>query len=169
MSPGKPEDSTTARVLNAMMQNWETNRWMHIRAELDFHSEVAATRFTSVLTVHLLLDRALTELLARRLLDSGRLQDLEDIEVAVSRVNFDHRIKMAKAARLISDSCAEDMKAVNKVRNKFAHFQHNESEKRAGLLPEISSSEDFEKYMQSGDRALSELNSRMIVPPVTEQ
>lgn len=157
MPPTKATDSKKAALLNAMMKRWESQRWMKYRAVLHLHSEETADRLTSLLALHLLLDRMVTAVLSLRLLDPRTVKSLEDVEAAVSRLNFNNRIELAKAARLISDSCALDIKAVNKVRNDFAHSRSKTSKGRVNILPELESSEDFEQCMQTGERALDEL------------
>ena len=54
----KPKDSAKDAVVNAMMKNFEKHRWTRFRAALHLHSEEAADRLTSLLALHLLLDRA---------------------------------------------------------------------------------------------------------------
>lgn len=106
---------------------------------------MAADRLAALLTMHLLLDRAVTALLSARFSDPRTLPDPDEVEKVVGRVHFNNRIELAKAVRLISDSCAADLKAVNKVRNNFAHC-HPETSKRGwgvGNLPELSSMKDF--------------------------
>lgn len=62
----------------------------------------AADRLTALLAMHLLLDRAGTELLSRRLLDPRMSQSLEDVEDVVSDISFFKRVMMAEKAHLIS-------------------------------------------------------------------
>ena len=156
MPPTKPEDAKE-KIVDAMMKNWEKHRWIHIRAVLDLHTDEAANRLTAFLTVHLLLDRALTDLLSLRLLDPRTEEGLEDVAEAVSRVSFKMRVDLAKAARLISDSCAINIKAVNVVRNKLAHCPPWDSGGGLGLAPALSSMTNFEECMLKGENALNEL------------
>jgi hypothetical protein len=161
MPPSKATDSKKAAVLNAMMNNWEKDRWMRFRSALHLNSEEAAVRLTSMLALHLLLDSALEAILSVRLLGPGELKGkLEPVSEAMGRVNFSHRIDIAKAAGLISDSCAEDIKAVNSVRNKFAHAPSKKSRKGGmGVVREISSPKDFDRCMAKGERAFDEIRT----------
>ena len=157
-----PSEDPKGTVMNAMLKYLEAFRWTSVRAAFNLHGPVAAERLAALLAMHLLLDRAVTEVIARRLLDPRLGESLEKTEAAVSRVGFDNRVKMAKAAHLISESCAADLMAVNSVRNRFAHSQPKDSEEGDGITPEISSHEDFNRYMERGERAFTELNGILI-------
>ena len=75
-----------------------------------------------LLVVHLMLDRSVTAVLAVRFLDRRLLAPPSKIEAAVAPLPMSRRMQLAQASRLISNSCAKDMKTVNRVRNKLAHY-----------------------------------------------
>ena len=158
MPPRKSKD-VKEKIVDAMMKNFEKHRWMKFRSALHLHSEEAADRLTSLLALHLLLDRAVEAILSVRLLGSGKLKGkLGQISEAVRRVTFSNRIDIAKAAGLISDACAADIKAVNKVRNSIAHSPSSKPpDGSVHVAPEISSPKDFERCMVKGERALEEI------------
>lgn len=124
MPPTKPKDSAKDAVVDAMMKNFEKHRWTRFRAALHLHSEEAADRLTSLLALHLLLDRAVEAILSVQLLGPGKLKGkLGKVSEAVKRVMFGNRIDIAKAAGLISDSCAADIKAVKQGAQYICPFQ----------------------------------------------
>lgn len=140
----------------AMTDRRSKYRWMKYRAVLHLHSEEVADRLTTLLAQHLLLDHAVTAVLSLRLRDPRTPKSLDEVVGAVRRVNFNNRIEIAKASQLISESCAADIKAVNKVRNNFAHHK-SAAGGGVSVLPELESSDDFERCMERGERALDEL------------
>ncbi|WHZ30056.1 MAG: hypothetical protein OJF51_004858 [Nitrospira sp.] len=157
MPPEEPKDPKDT-IINAIMKNWEKHRWMKFRSALHLHSEEAAERLTSLLALHLLLDRAIEAILSVQLLGPGSLKGkLGQVAEAIRRVTFSNRIDIAKAAGLISGSCAADIKAVNKVRNKVSHSQPKSLDGGVSVAPELSSPKDFEKCMVRGERAFDEL------------
>ena len=164
MPPTKRKDSKKDAVVNAMMKHWEKHRWMKLRTALHLQSEEAADRLAALLTMHLLLDRAVTAVISARFVDPRTFTNLKDVEGVVGRIFMNRRIELMKVAHLVSNSCAADVKAVNDVRNKFAHFHPEKSGRgsEVGNLPELSSMKDFERCMQRGERALRELTKNIV-------
>ena len=126
-----------------------------------------------LLVVHLMLDRSVTAVLAVRFLDRRLLAPPSKIEAAVAPLPMSRRMQLAQASRLISNSCAKDMKTVNRVRNKLAHY-----DPRSGWgvshVKEISSLKAFEQCVHHGQRALREVSGgngsyRMVVLSMEKQ
>ena len=102
--------------------------------------EEKAERLLRLLVMHLVLDRTVTARVALNLSKSS--SSFSTIEAAVARVPMEKRIDLARAIGAISDSCADDMKAVNQVRNKCAHY--NPHIGKLTRVPEVSSEAVFE-------------------------
>lgn len=120
-----------------------------------------------------MLDRSVTAVLAVRFLDRRLLAPPSKIEAAVAPLPMSRRMQLAQASRLISNSCAKDMKTVNRVRNKLAHY-----DPRSGWgvshVKEISSLKAFEQCVHQGQRALREVSGgngsyRMVVLSMEKQ
>lgn len=157
-------------ALNVIEEHFkQLSKGMDVRTPFGLHSGEAAERLTTLLAMHLMLDREVTALLSLQLIAPRMSRSLEKTEEAVSRVTFDNRVRMAHAACLISDSCAADIKAVNSVRNKFAHCHPKGTKGSKGMVPEISSKKNFEDCMERGRRALNELKEALIVHRTTTQ
>jgi hypothetical protein len=101
--------------------------------------------------MHLLLDRMLTAALTLRIV--GLAPSFSKTEAAMADLSMEKRINLAKVLGAISDSCADDIKAVNKVRNKFAHYHPNHG-RQLNNLPELSSEDAFERCAKRATRAL---------------
>jgi hypothetical protein len=71
------------------------------------------------------------------------------------------RIAMAKASHLISDTCASNMRTVNTIRNKLAHY-HPDQGWEVSYVQELSSANAFEECMNKGFEALDEAFRAMI-------
>ena len=134
-----------------------------------------------LLVVHLMLDRSVTAVPAVRFLDRRLLAPPSKIEAAVAPLPMSRRMQLAQASRLISNSCAKDMKApvvscimfADRVRNKLAHY-----DPRSGWgvshVKEISSLKAFEQCVHHGQRALREVSGgngsyRMVVLSMEKQ
>src|SRR5690349_6135479 len=86
-----------------------------------------AKRMNRILVLRLLLDRAVTAILTTKVVDHSSATysyaDFAKIEVVLTFIDMEDRIELANASGLISDSCASNMRTVNTIRNKLAHYQ----------------------------------------------
>jgi hypothetical protein len=143
-------------IARALMKQWDARRWGPMLDILGIRDEETSERMTRLLLVHLMLDRAVTAVLTVKFLDRRLLAPFPKIEAAVAPLDMSSRIELAKAAHLISDSCASDMKTVNTVRNKLAHYQP-----KLGWgvehVQELSSAKAYERCIDKGIRALREV------------
>jgi len=142
------------KIVNAMLRYSEEKHWKPVLECLGIN-EKEAERLVRLLMMHLILDRGITGLLAMKLADASESSSLTKIEAGIATVSMDKRIDLAKSLSVISDSCAADIKEVNKVRNKFAHYTP-----RSGWdleVEEISSDAAFRKCAERGRRAVTSL------------
>lgn len=161
----EPKDEETKRKIANVLAHRTHKEWFNrLLAMLHLHDEDKAERFMLLLAIHMVLDRALTSLLSRRLSDPRWVPDPNTIAGTVNRVSFSQRIALAKAARLISASCAEKLLTVNKVRNSLGHWQSPEDGWGLGQVTEIASVDRFEACMNQGQAALNELMDRLCSP-----
>lgn len=155
MSPEKTKGPAKDRVLQAMYTILDAKQWEPLLQMLDINDEETSERMTRLLILHLLLDRAVTVVLTTRVLDRSK-PAFSEIEALLAVLEMEMRIDLAKAAHLISPSCASDIKTVNTVRNKLVHYQP----KRGwgmGHVQELSSVEAYERCIDKGRRALQEV------------
>ena len=148
------EGGKKGAIVEAMMKHWHTMRWRPFLKLLGLTNENKIDRLVRLLVMHLLLDRAIMAGLTLRLIDHES-PDFSKIEAKVAKVEMGKRIELAKAANIISDSCAKDIHAVNDVRNNFAHYQPHKGWE-LDTIQELSSAEAFEKCAVQGNRALAE-------------
>jgi hypothetical protein len=155
-----PTEKTTGRLkekmVQALMKQWDAKQWGPMLDMLGLRNEDAIERMTRLLLVHLMLDRAVTAVLSVKFLDRRLLAPFSQIEAAVAPLDMARRIDLAQASHLISASCARDMRTVNTVRNKLAHYQ---PKRGWGMehVQELSSAKAYERCIQKGIRALREV------------
>ena len=129
------------KIVKAMLRYSEAKHWKPVLECLGLN-DGEAERLVRLRMMHLILDRSITGLLAMKLADASASSSSK-IKAGVATVSMDKRIDLAKSLNVISDSCAAELKEVNKVRNKFAHYPP-----RFGWdlnVEEISSAASFEK------------------------
>ena len=157
----KKDESTTrqsnvAKVVRAMMKAEDSKFWVPMFGWLGLDDDETVERMTRILVVHLLLDRALTALIAVSLLNPRVMPSYKSIEEALAPVSVNQRIELAKAAHLISASCASTIKTVNRVRNKLAHH-YPKLGFGVAHVQEISSQKAFQRCVETGMSALREV------------
>jgi hypothetical protein len=156
MSKKNDDKDTQRAVVRALIEQWDAKRWKPMLDMLGINDEETSVRLTRLLLLHLMLDRAVTAVLAVRFLDS-RLKPLyENIEAILAPLEMSTRIDLVETSNLISASCASDIKTVNTVRNKLLHYQP-----KLGFgvdhIQEISSSNAYDQCVEKGLRALREV------------
>jgi hypothetical protein len=142
------------KIVNAMRRYSEEKHWKPVLECLGINDE-EAERLVRLLLMHLILDRGITGLLAMKLADASASSSLTKIEAGVATISMDKRIDLAKSLNVISDSCAADIKEVNKVRNKFAHYKPSSGWDLK--VEEISTAAAFEKCARRGRCAVTSL------------
>lgn len=160
MSPEETKDRVKDRLVQAMMKGRDAKRWRPMLDMLGIRDEDSIERMTRILLLHLMLDRALTALLTLQFLNQRLLAPFDKIEAAVAPVSISKRIELAKAAHLISATCAGGIKTVNKVRNQLAHYQPQLGP-GVGHVIEISSAKAYEQCIDKGFFALREIIDTM--------
>jgi hypothetical protein len=83
---------------------------------LDWPGLHEADRFTRLLAVHSLLDRLVTVALATRLAASG-----ESIFDTMAALPFPSRVALASTLHVVSDTAAESIVEIDRVRNRLVH------------------------------------------------
>ncbi|MBA2487463.1 MAG: hypothetical protein H0V35_15490 [Nitrospira sp.] len=146
-----------AAVALAMMKRDDKQRWAPFLEYLGLDEE-SCDRLTRLLVLHLVLDRTLTGMVALRFL--GGTSSFSKIEETVATLPVSKRIDLLKTAHIISDSCAQNLKAVNSARNNLAHYQPKLG---YGLdnVKEISSEEAFTRLLHKGLPALYEVTKSL--------
>ena len=150
---------TRDKVVKAILRHSEEKHWKPVLECLGINDE-AAERLVRLLLMHLILDRGITGLLAMKLADASASSSLTKIEAGVATISMDKRIDLAKSLNVISDSCAADIKHVNKVRNKFAHYTPSSGWDLK--VEEISTAAAFETCAQRGRRAVTSLTNVVV-------
>jgi hypothetical protein len=145
------------RYVEYHMRNWHSERWKPFIEELGLTNEDMVDRLVRLLVMHLLLDRTLTAVLTLTMTD-GVSSTFGDVEPAVAKLEMAKRIGLAKASKIVSDSCADDIYAVNDARNNVAHYQAKTGWK-LDTVKELLSAEEFEACAKRGMRALKEITA----------
>jgi hypothetical protein len=156
MSKKKDDKDKKGAVVRALMEQWDAKQWKPMFDMLGISDEETSVRLTRLLLMHLMLDRAVTAVLAVRFLDARLMPSYENIEAILAPLDVSTRIDLAKASHLISASCASNIKTVNTVRNKLMHYQP-----KLGFgvahVQEISSANAYEQCIEKGMCALREV------------
>ena len=95
--------------------------------------------FTRVVALHLVLDRLLTLTITRQLCsgrEAERDQIVESISSVVSEMPFARRTDVAAKAGWLPSDIVDDLREVNRVRNRLLHFSPHR--KRFDETPEIT-------------------------------
>jgi hypothetical protein len=108
-------------------------------------------RLTEVVTLHMALDRFLFLRVTLGLtVVAGDRANVARITQRVSKMRFAARLELAQDARWISDEVAEDIAAVNAVRNRLLHY---DVKRGIDAAPEVASPEAFRAFAQRAVRA----------------
>jgi len=166
MAPAKRKNSKKNGRATGMIENWEKHDWKPVFSHLGWHEEKQIQRLTKLLAMHLMIDSLLTAALSAQFLNRrpGVEAEASKIEEIVNRIAITARIDLARTAQVISDSCAADLKAVNAVRNRFAHCHPEDPKEGWGLekVSEITSEKAFNGCMRRGYRAGEELTDAIV-------
>lgn len=154
--PKKKDKRATGveKVARALAKEEEKARWAPYLKLIGLNQD-SADRLTRLLVLHLMLDRGLTGLITFKLFD-GSVSFL-DIERTVARLPISRRIELAKVAKLITTPCSEDIQDINKLRNKFAHY-NPVGGWDLGKLKELASEEEFYKCTEKGLEAMYQIS-----------
>jgi hypothetical protein len=108
-------------------------------------------RLTKVVTLHMALDSLLFMRVALGLtVVAGGRANTQRINRRVNKMRFVTRLELAQDAGWISEELAEDIAAVNALRNRLLHFDFKRG---ADEAPEIASGEAFRAFTTRGLRA----------------
>jgi len=112
-------------------------------------------RLTEVVTLHMALDRFLFLRVTLGLtMAAGDRANVPRITGRVNKMRFGARLDLAQDAGWISEELAEDIAAVNGLRNRLLHFDIKRGVDEA---PELASPEAFGELTKRGVRAWSGL------------
>jgi hypothetical protein len=117
-------------------------------------------RLTEVVTLHMALDRLLFLRVTLELtMVAGERANVPRITRRVTKMRFAVRLELAQDAGWISEELANDLAAVNGLRNRFLHF-----DARRGLdeAPELASPGAFREFTKRGVRAWSGLAAHLM-------
>jgi hypothetical protein len=118
-------------------------------------------RLTEVVTLHMVLDALLFLRVTLGLtVVAGPRANVERITGRVNRMRFGARLDLAQDAGWISEELAEDIAAVNGLRNRLLHFDI-----KRGDAPELASPEAFDAFTKRGVRAWAALRAS-VQPPI---
>jgi hypothetical protein len=136
--------------------------WGPLRASFGLTPE-QWQRLTEVVTLHMALDRFLfLRVTVGLTVLGGERANVARITRRVSRMRFTARLELAQDAGWISEELADDVAAVNGLRNRLLHYDVSR-----GVEPEIASPEAFRAFTQRGVRAWSGLAAYLM--PLIEQ
>ena len=156
MSAKKKSDDKKGRLAEALMKQRSKQTWQPLLEHLGLTDEDIIDRLVRLLVTHLLLDRALTAGLTTRLVDPRSQSSFASVEAMVGKIEMAKRIGLAKASKIISDSCAENIYAVNDVRNNIVHYQRGKGW-RLDAVKELASDEAFDECTFKAFVALDEI------------
>ena len=112
-------------------------------------------RLTEVVTLHMAVDRLLFLRVTLGLtMVAGERANTQRITSRVSRMRFGARLELAQDAGWISEELADDIAAVNGLRNRLLHFDIKRGVDEAS---ELASAEAFRAFTQRGVGAWSGL------------
>ena len=117
-------------------------------------------RLTEVVTLHMALDRFLfLRVILGLSVVAGNRANVQRITRRVNKMRFAARLDLAQDAGWISEELADDIAAVNGLRNRLLHF-----DVKGGLdeAPEIASHEAFRAFTQRGVRAWTGLAAHLM-------
>lgn len=135
--------------------------WGPLREALGLGPE-AWKNFTRVLALHLVLDRLLTLTITTRLCAGAGAegQVVEPITNAVAELSFRQRIEVTTKAGWVAADVADDLREVNRVRNKLLHFDPQRN--RFEGVPEIASAAAFRQFTLRGQHAYTKLAGQLL-------
>jgi hypothetical protein len=143
------------RVLRALMGREEAELWAPYLDMLGLGDEEMVKRLVRILVAHLLLDRAMTELLTLRLLESPPKQ-FEQVQEVIAKLGMRTRIDLARTSQVISDSTADKIQSVNATRNDLAHYVPKKGWELTHIQ-ELSSQNEFDQFNRKAREAIAEL------------
>lgn len=142
-------------IKKVMLKHLEDKYWEPFLSRFGLSDEDVADRLIRLVVLHIAIDRVLTALLAMRLYNASP-ESFSEVEDELATVPMGKRINLARASRLISDTCQKNIHVLNGVRNRFAHY-HPKEGWGLGHIEELSSKDAFGKCADKAKKALDEL------------